>query len=77
MERAKQFIEQHLDAPYKIDDSIKKVKLIIQERIKRYLVGVKALIDNHNFLEADRKIESITLARNLLGKYCTKEILMK
>ncbi|CAF4248425.1 unnamed protein product [Rotaria sp. Silwood2] len=74
MERAKQFIEKHLDAPNKIDDCIRNVKAIIEERIKRYLAGVKALIDNHNFYEADRKIESITLVRNLLGKYCTKEI---
>lgn len=74
MERAKQFIEKHLDAPHKIDESIRNVKSIIEDRIKRYLVGVKALIDNHNFYEADRKIESITLMRNLLGKYCTKQI---
>lgn len=74
IERAKQFIEKHLDAPEKIDDSIKKVKSIIESRIERYLVGVKALINNHNFLEADRKIESISLVKNLLGTYCTKEI---
>ncbi|CAM4824411.1 unnamed protein product [Rotaria magnacalcarata] len=74
MERAKQFIEKHLDAPHKIDESIQNVKSIIEERIKRHLVVVKALIDNHNFSEADRKIESITVVRNLLGKYCTKEI---
>lgn len=74
MERAKQYIEKHLVAPHKIDESIRNVKSIIGDRIKRYLVGVKALIDNNNFYEADRKIESITLVRNLLGKYCTKQI---
>ncbi len=54
--------------------SMIQLKIIIEDRIKSYLVGVKALIDNHNFYEADRKIESITLVRNLLGKYCTKDI---
>ncbi|UJR17604.1 hypothetical protein I4U23_004500 [Adineta vaga] len=73
MERAKQFISKHLDAPEKIDESIKKVKKILEERIQRYIIGVRALIDNHNFYEADRKIESITLVRNFLGIYCTKE----
>ncbi|CAM2727660.1 unnamed protein product [Rotaria socialis] len=74
MERAKQFIEKHLDAPHKIDESIAKVKSTIEERIKRYLAGIRALIGNHNFSEADGKIESIKVVRNLLGKYCTQEI---
>ncbi|CAF3122629.1 unnamed protein product, partial [Rotaria sp. Silwood2] len=74
IERARQFIEKHLDAPDEIDNCIEDVKEKIEKRIKRFLVGVKTLIDNHNFFEADKKIDSITLVCTLLGKYCGKEI---
>ncbi|CAF3071063.1 unnamed protein product, partial [Rotaria sp. Silwood2] len=74
MEKAKQFIENHLDAPNEIDYCVEDVKEKIEKQIKRFLVGVKALIDNHNFFEAVKKIDSITLVRILLGKYYEKEI---
>ncbi|CAF4771142.1 unnamed protein product, partial [Rotaria sp. Silwood2] len=74
IERARQFIEKHLDAPDEIDNCIEDVKEKIEKRIKRFLVGVKTLIDNHNFFEADKKIDSITLVCTLLGKYYGKEI---
>ena len=47
MERAKQFIEKHLDAPHKIDESIKKVKSIIEDR--------KALIDKRSSIKDVRE----------------------
>ena len=74
MERAKQFIPDDLYPPDKIDESIKNAKEIMSKRIKQYLVGVRSLIVNHNFYEADGKIDSITQVKNLLGKFCTKEI---
>ncbi|CAF4622945.1 unnamed protein product, partial [Rotaria sp. Silwood2] len=71
MEKAKQFIENHLDAPNEIDYCVEDVKEKIEKQIKRFLVGVKALIDNHNFFEAVKKIDSITLVRILLGNQYT------
>ncbi|CAF1137415.1 unnamed protein product, partial [Didymodactylos carnosus] len=74
MQRAKQFTSQYLDAPDEIDGCVAEVKKLIEERIKSFLKGVKALSNINNFYEADKKIDSITLVRTLLGKYCTEDI---
>ncbi|CAF1389902.1 unnamed protein product [Rotaria sordida] len=74
MQKAKQFISQFLDAPDEIDKCIFEVKILMTERIKRFIEGVKALLTVNNFSEADRKIDSIVLVRTLLGTYCTPEV---
>ena len=67
MERAKQFIPNDLYPPHNIDAAIKNAKEIMSKRIKQYLVGVRSLIVNHNFYEADGKTDSITQVKNLLS----------
>ncbi|CAF1513606.1 unnamed protein product, partial [Adineta steineri] len=42
--------------------------------MKYFLDHTKALLINYNFYEADQKIALVLLVRNLLGKYCMKNI---
>ena len=42
MQRARQFTSQHLDEPDRIDSCIQEVKKLIEDRIKRFLISVKA-----------------------------------
>ena len=74
MQRAQQFISQHLDQADRINECIREIKKLIEDRIQPFLTSVKALISNGNFCEAERKLDSIIAVRRLLGGYCTEEI---
>ncbi|CAF0938955.1 unnamed protein product [Adineta steineri] len=74
LQKAKQFTSTFLDTPDEIDKCIGEVKQLIEERIKRYLETVKALITVNNFYEVDRKIDSIMSVRSWLGNYCTEDV---
>jgi hypothetical protein len=73
LQKAKQFVSTFFQ-PEEIYQCIDEVKQLIEERIKRFLEGVKALITINNFYEADKKVDSITLVRSILGNYCTPDI---
>ncbi|CAF0744473.1 unnamed protein product [Adineta steineri] len=74
LQNAKQFVSDYLAKPEAIEKCIEEVKNLIEERIKRFLEGVKALITINNFYQADKKIDSITVVRTLLGNYCTEDV---
>jgi hypothetical protein len=74
MQRA-EFASKYLDKPDEIDKSVTEIKKMIEERIIRYLKGIEALITSNNFYETDKKFDSVTLVRNLLGNsYCTPAV---
>jgi hypothetical protein len=70
--RAKQFVSHYLDTPDRLDKCIADVKKFIEERMKRFLEGVKALININYFSEADRRLDLVTIACRILGNYCTE-----
>ena len=76
METAKQFISTHLDQPIliQIDETLKEVERLIEEKMKVFLERVNANFHANNFYEADKKVESIAVVRTLLGKYCTSNV---
>jgi hypothetical protein len=71
---AKKFIPIEFFDPNEIDRAIEEIKLTIKEKMNKYLDSVEALIKNNNFKEANAKIESISLARTILGIYCMPEM---
>ncbi|CAF3339877.1 unnamed protein product, partial [Rotaria sp. Silwood2] len=74
IQRAKQFISQHLDTPDAIDPFIAEVKQDLKSRIIRYLRDVERLITIDNFHEADRHIYWITHICTLLRSYCIEDV---
>ncbi|CAF3967980.1 unnamed protein product, partial [Rotaria sordida] len=75
IQKAKQFVLQYLDTPDELDKCITDIKIMIEERLKRFLERVKVLLINiNNFYEVKQKMEYINSVRNLLGSYCTKVI---
>ncbi|CAF4539316.1 unnamed protein product, partial [Rotaria magnacalcarata] len=74
LEKNKFVIEKHLNTSHAIDEFIEEMKKSIETKIKYFLNRIKALIINYNFSEADEKIDSVIVVRNLLGKYCIKDI---
>ncbi|CAF0898603.1 unnamed protein product [Adineta steineri] len=74
LEKAKFVIEKHLDVSHAIDEFIEEIKKSIETKMKYFLDHIKALVTNYNFNEADQKIDTVLLVRNLLGKYCMKNI---
>ncbi|CAF4090243.1 unnamed protein product, partial [Rotaria sordida] len=74
LKRAKQFVSSHLDEQSQIDETIKEVEKMIEEKFERFLRNAAALIDTSNFYEADRKIAAIRTARTLLGQHCTSHV---
>ena len=74
LERANQFVSQHIDNAKEIDKCINDVKQLVEEQIKCFIKGVKALLTINNFSEADKKIDSISLIAKILDNYCTTDI---
>ncbi|CAF4433278.1 unnamed protein product, partial [Rotaria magnacalcarata] len=74
LEKTKFVIEKHLNTSHAIDEFIEEMKKSIETKIKYFLDRIRALIINYNFSEADEKIDSVIVVRNLLGKYYIKDI---
>ncbi|CAM4976899.1 unnamed protein product [Rotaria socialis] len=74
LEKAKFVIEKHLNISHAIDEFIEEMKTSIETKIKYFSDRIGALMINYNFSEADEKIDSLIVVRNLLGKYCIKDI---
>ncbi|CAF5206379.1 unnamed protein product, partial [Rotaria magnacalcarata] len=74
LEKTKFVIEKHLNTSHAIDEFIEEMKKSIETKIKYFLDRIRAVIINYNFSEADEKIDSVIVVRNLLGKYCIKDI---
>ncbi|CAM4986929.1 unnamed protein product [Rotaria socialis] len=74
LEKSKFVIEKHLNNSHATDEFIEEMKKSIETKIKYFLNRIRALIINYNFSEADEKIDSVIVVRNLLGKYCIKDI---
>lgn len=76
IETAKQFVSSHLDASIliQIDNMMNEVKLHIEKKMNYFLERINANLNAHNFFEADKKIESITVVHTLLGKYCSTNV---
>ncbi|CAF4669347.1 unnamed protein product [Rotaria sp. Silwood1] len=74
IQKAKQYVSQYLDTPDELDKCVADVKIMIEERLKRFLQRVQAFIYVNNFYEVEQKKEYINLVHHLLGSYCTKVI---
>ncbi|CAF1185261.1 unnamed protein product [Adineta steineri] len=74
IQKAKQFVSQHLTEPDKLDKCIEEVKLRLEERLQHFLRQVEALVNINNFYEAEQKVQLLIVVRNLLGIYCTTEV---
>ncbi|CAF2540249.1 unnamed protein product [Rotaria sp. Silwood2] len=74
MEKAKEFVSQFLEKVGHINKCTEEVQILLAERINRFIDGINVLISSNNFYEADKKIDSITFVRDLLGSHCTEDI---
>lgn len=74
LQKAKEFLADFLDTTFNIDEYLNEIKQLIQQRIQRFINSVTALITVNNFYEADRRIDSITLVRTVLGRFCTDDV---
>lgn len=74
IERAKQSLEIHFDEPNQIENSIREIEKLIGERIQNSLECIHLLLTNHHLYEANQKLESMKLIREVLKKFCTDEI---
>ena len=73
IQRAKQYLSNYLDRPSELDDCVKNVTTLIEDRIQHFLEKIKALISIHSFRQAEEDLASIGLIHRLLGHSCTKE----
>ncbi len=76
---AQQLLIKYLDEPVKSEliDCTLFVKNTISERIIRFLDSIAASIDSNNFNESNVRMDLVSTIRNLLGTYCTQDIVVK
>ncbi|CAF4909202.1 unnamed protein product [Rotaria sp. Silwood1] len=75
IQRAQQFVSEHVNELTELDAYVIEIKILIEERIIRFLEGVQVLISIHYFCKVDQKLVLIILVRSLLGNYCTEKVL--
>ncbi|CAF4669375.1 unnamed protein product, partial [Rotaria sp. Silwood2] len=75
IQRAQQFVLEHLNEPIELEAYVTEIKILIERQIIRFLEGIQVLINIYNFSKVDQKLDLIILVHNLLGKYCTENVL--
>ena len=75
IEKVKRFLSQYFDGHNELDICIDEAKKFIELRLSRFLESIRAVIMIHDFVEVEKRLDSITLVCGLLGGYCSSTIL--
>ncbi|MBX9585798.1 MAG: hypothetical protein K2X50_00940 [Gammaproteobacteria bacterium] len=76
---AQQLLLKYLEENVRVElvDCTLFVKNTISDRIIRFLDSIAASIDSNNFNESNVRMDIVSTIRNLLGTYCTQDIVVK
>ena len=74
IQRAGKFSADYLDRSEDLDECVREIQSLIEERMQHSLRNITALISVHSFRRAEEELVSIDFIRRLLGRYCTERV---
>ena len=74
IQRAEKFTADYLDRSQDLDECVREIQSLIEDRMQQSLKNITALISVHSFRHAEEELASIEFIRRLLGRYCTERV---